>query len=119
MSPALSLLSRRFPPKSWYCASCTANGIGSPHENCVVGKRMNAPGTMMDESDNEFGPKNEEIVSDVKENSHSSMDDVLQLSEESKNLCVCRICGSELGNGEKLRTCDHSFCPNKCFHVRC
>ncbi|GAV80554.1 PHD domain-containing protein [Cephalotus follicularis] len=110
---------KKIPSKSWYCASCTANGIGSPHENCVVCERLNAPGTTMDQGGNEFGPANEEILNDGKENSHCSTDDVLQLSEESKNLCACRICGSELGKGEKFRICDHSFCPNKYYHVRC
>ncbi|KAJ6294168.1 hypothetical protein OIU76_022285 [Salix suchowensis] len=34
-------------------------------------------------------------------------------------MCICKICGSPVVNGEKIKICDHSECPGKYFHVRC
>ncbi|KAL5776818.1 hypothetical protein ACOSP7_009744 [Xanthoceras sorbifolium] len=107
---------KEIPPTSWYCVSCTANGIGSPHENCVVCERLNASRSQTNQVCDEFSPQNETSI-ELEENSNCSTDDALQSSEERKNLC--KICGNEVDNGAKLRICDHPFCPNKYYHERC
>ncbi|KAL8199513.1 hypothetical protein R6Q57_013081 [Mikania cordata] len=30
------LVGTEIPPSNWYCASCVSNGIGSPHDKCIV-----------------------------------------------------------------------------------
>ncbi|XWS15187.1 hypothetical protein CRYUN_Cryun35bG0072800 [Craigia yunnanensis] len=110
---------KEIPPKSWYCASCTANGIGSPHENCVICERLNAPRTLNNNVADENYNANCETFTELKENSNCSVDNGLQLSPGSKNPHVCKTCGSDVQKGEKLRSCEHPYCSNKYYHVRC
>ncbi|KAK3230541.1 hypothetical protein Dsin_002422 [Dipteronia sinensis] len=104
---------KEIPPTSWYCVSCTANGIGSPHANCVVCERLNAPRNQTNEVVDEFSSRNETSI-EFEPNSNCCTDDAPQSSEG-----VCKICGSDVDNGAKLRKCDHPFCPNKYYHERC
>ena len=107
------------PHRSWYCAGCTARGFGSPHEDCVVCERLNAPKTPSNGDDDGISPTNEETPIELEENSNCSIDDGLQLSKSGKNFDPCKICGSKVVDGEKLKTCSHSECPNKYYHSRC
>ncbi|KAJ9146231.1 hypothetical protein P3X46_028521 [Hevea brasiliensis] len=105
---------KEIPPKSWYCVSCRAVGVVSPHENCVMCERLNAPRT-----DGKGTSTIEKIVCDFEETSNCTRDDFCQPPAGSKNICVCKICGSEVENGEKLKICDHGLCPYKYYHLRC
>lgn len=110
---------KEIPPKSWYCASCIASGIGSPHKNCVVCERLNSPRTLFNQAGNEIGPTDEETCNEFEETSNNCTDDGIQLPEGSTNVCLCKFCGNVVANGERLKICDHSLCPNKYYHVRC
>ncbi|GMI89563.1 hypothetical protein like AT1G77250 [Hibiscus trionum] len=106
------------PPKGWYCASCTATGIGSPHENCVVCERLNAPGNIYEDVADENNNANCETFTELGENSNCSIDQG-QLQQESKTQHDCKICGSDVQQGEELRSCEHPYCPHKYYHTRC
>ncbi|KAE8735106.1 AMP-dependent synthetase and ligase family protein [Hibiscus syriacus] len=109
---------KEFPPKSWYCACCTAKGIGSPHENCVVCDRLNAPGNLYNDVADENPNANCKTFTEPGENSNCSIDQG-QLKQESKNQHDCKICGSAVQQSEELRSCEHLYCPQKYYHVRC
>ncbi|KAM0974034.1 hypothetical protein ACFX2C_017270 [Malus domestica] len=104
-------------PPSWYCSRCTASGIGSPHENCVVCEKLNVAKTVVDGVGGESVSTEEETINETGENSKWSADDGIQLSEESKT--ICKTCGLEVKNNDSLRTCGHPYCPKKYYHVRC
>ncbi|XVF37001.1 hypothetical protein REPUB_Repub19eG0107200 [Reevesia pubescens] len=110
---------KEIPPKSWYCSSCTANGIESPHENCVICERLNAPRTLRNNVADENYNANCETFTELEENSNCSIDNGLQLSSRRGHPDVCNICKGEVEKGEKLRSCEHPYCPNKYYHVRC
>ncbi|OMO57438.1 Zinc finger, FYVE/PHD-type [Corchorus capsularis] len=110
---------KEIPPKSWYCANCTANGIGSPHENCVICERLNDPRTLNNDVADENHNTDCETFTELEENSNCSVDNQLQSIPGSKTPCVCKICGSDIEKGEKMRNCEHPYCPNKYYHVRC
>jgi hypothetical protein len=110
---------KEIPPKSWYCASCTASGIGSPHENCIACERLNAPKTLSNGGDDDISPPNEETPIELEEILNCSADEGLEQSRGSKNVYLCKICGSEVEDTEKFKICSHSFCPNKYYHARC
>ncbi|KAG8633221.1 PHD finger protein EHD3 [Manihot esculenta] len=111
---------KEIPPKSWYCASCTAVGMGSPHDNCVVCERLNAPRSLCDQAGDEKGSLTiEKVFGEFEETSNCSRDDFCQPPAGSRNICVCKFCGNEVEHGEKLRTCEHVLCPYKYYHVRC
>lgn len=107
------------PTKSWYCASCTASGIASPHENCEVCERLIARKTLVDGIGSENVPTNETTVHELGDNSNYSTDDGIQLSEENGELNLCKVCGVEVEKGETVKICGHSYCINKYYHVRC
>ncbi|XVF64473.1 hypothetical protein PTKIN_Ptkin09bG0172700 [Pterospermum kingtungense] len=109
---------RDIPPKSWYCSSCTANGIGSLHENCVECERLNAPRILNNSAADENYNVNRETFTESEENANCSVDNELQLSPGSKNPEVCKICGSAVEKIENLRSCEHPFCPIKYYHAR-
>ncbi|XP_040997599.1 PHD finger protein EHD3-like isoform X2 [Juglans microcarpa x Juglans regia] len=110
---------KEIPPKSWYCAVCTASRIASPHQNCEVCDRLIAPKSLSNGGDDETSAINEETSIDIEENSNCGMEDGLQPSKGGKNSLPCKICGNEVEDGEKLKACGHSFCPNKYYHARC
>ncbi|TQE06836.1 hypothetical protein C1H46_007553 [Malus baccata] len=104
-------------PPSWYCARCTASGLGSSHENCVVCKKLNVAKTLVDGVGGESVSTDEETVNETGQNSKLSADDGTQLLEESKE--ICKTCGLVVKNGERLRICGHPYCPKKYYHMRC
>ncbi|CAK7346898.1 unnamed protein product [Dovyalis caffra] len=111
---------KEIPPKSWYCDNCTANGMGSLHENCVACERLNCFRTEFNQADDEIGLSTQETFNDFEEASNFSTNNEVQLSSEgTENICICKICGSSVVTGEKIKTCDHSECPGKYYHVRC
>ncbi|XP_022773312.1 PHD finger protein EHD3-like isoform X2 [Durio zibethinus] len=110
---------KEIPPKSWYCSRCNANGIGSPHENCVICERLNASRTLNNNVADEKYNAHRETFTELEENSNCSVYNGLQLSPGNKNSHVCKNCGSYVKKGEKLRSCEHPYCPNKYYHVRC
>ncbi|KAK7282678.1 hypothetical protein RIF29_11650 [Crotalaria pallida] len=98
---------KEIPHKSWYCANCTARGIGSPHENCMVCEKLNESFHM-----------NEETLDEMEKNSNCTYDVDVDVSMEEENTPNCKICGNDVGDG-KIKKCGHPFCPNKYYHVRC
>lgn len=108
---------KEIPHKSWFCANCTASGIGSRHENCVVCERLNVPKTLSYIVGDEGIPRNEEILNESEENSNCTYDGI-QVSIGGRNSSDCKICRQEV-NGEKIKICGHSFCPSKYYHLRC
>ncbi|XP_015885779.3 PHD finger protein EHD3 [Ziziphus jujuba] len=110
---------KEIPHKSWYCATCTASGIKSPHENCAVCERLNTVKTIVNGVGNDSAPTNGEAHNELGENSNCSSDEWFHSSEMGKGSCVCKICGNEIEDGEKSKTCSHSVCPSRYYHVRC
>ncbi|XP_050363530.1 PHD finger protein EHD3 [Argentina anserina] len=102
------------PSKSWYCASCTACGIASPHENCEVCERLIASKSATDG----VGGENEETFNELGDNSNYSTYDGVQLSEEDGDLNLCKVCGAVV-KGEMVKICGHPYCMNKYYHTRC
>uniref|UniRef100_A0A7N2KRP7 DCL protein n=1 Tax=Quercus lobata TaxID=97700 RepID=A0A7N2KRP7_QUELO len=89
----------------------------SPNINCVVGERLNALNTPSNGNDDGISPRNEETPIELEENSNCSIDDGLQLSKSGKNY-PCKICGSNIVDGEKLKIFSHSVRPNEYYHAR-
>jgi len=108
------------PHKSWYCAKCTAKGIGSPHEHCVLCERLNDEqipnGIIGDES----FPTIKETKNEFEENSNCTSDGI-EGSIGEKTTPICKICRNEVDGNKrkKVKVCGHRFCPNKYYHVRC
>ncbi|KAL1814842.1 hypothetical protein ACET3Z_017416 [Daucus carota] len=96
------------PLKSWYCTSCRAKGIGSPHKNCLLCESINAARPLSTEVDVE------EV--ELEKISNGSVEDLIENGAEI--LPNCKICGNNLEN-ENYRVCGHSFCINKYYHERC
>ncbi|XP_019174974.1 PREDICTED: uncharacterized protein LOC109170349 isoform X3 [Ipomoea nil] len=105
---------KEIPPRSWYCANCTAKGIESPHDNCVVCERLSAPRAPMDVHDDEL-MKLEKLI-ELEESSNGLADDEVQLFDEEP---VCNVCKTEVKSGEKFQICGHNFCLHKFYHERC
>lgn len=110
---------KEIPHKSWYCDTCTASGIKSPHENCAVCERLNTVKTTVNGVGNETAPTNVEALNEFGENSNCSSDEWFHFSERGKDSFVCKICGNEVEDGEKSKTCSHSVCPSRYYHMRC
>lgn len=108
---------KEIPHKSWYCANCTAKGIGSPHENCVLCERLNDSEAPNDIIGDESFPTVEETQNEFEDNSNCTSDGI-QVSIGEKKTPNCKICGNEVDDG-KTKVCGHRFCSNKYYHVRC
>lgn len=108
---------KEIPHKNWYCATCTANGIGSPHENCVLCERLNDAQTPNAVIGHENFPTNEETQNEFEENSYC-ISDGIQVSVGEEKTPNCKICGNEVDRGN-IKICGHQFCSNKYYHVRC
>ncbi|XAR49602.1 Histone-lysine N-methyltransferase [Bertholletia excelsa] len=104
---------KEIPSKSWYCAKCMANGVESPHDNCVVCEKLNASRLPIND------PANDESFAELSENSNSLAENGLQQLKGGKNLHRCNICRIEVDKSENFRVCGHPFCPHKYYHVRC
>ncbi|XP_050213279.1 PHD finger protein EHD3 isoform X2 [Mercurialis annua] len=111
---------KEIPPRSWYCAVCSARGMGSPHENCAVCERLNGRKVLYTQAgDDNRSPTIENLSSESAETSNHTEDDIHQSSAGCKNVSFCKMCGSELDKGEKIKICEHLECPYKYYHVRC
>ncbi|XP_027094712.1 PHD finger protein EHD3-like isoform X2 [Coffea arabica] len=105
------------PQRSWYCASCTAKGIESPHDNCVVCDRLNAPRSLVHDGVDELS--NAETLMELEESSNGLTDDDTNVAKGGKVITHCNVCRMDIKNGEKLKICGHAFCPHKFYHARC
>ena len=108
---------KEIPEKSWFCAKCTASGIGSPHDNCVVCERLNDPKSLNNIVGEESIPTNDETLNELEENSNCTYDGI-QVSIGRRNSPHCKICGEGV-DGKKIKICGHSLCPSKYYHVMC
>ncbi|XP_004502548.1 PHD finger protein EHD3 isoform X2 [Cicer arietinum] len=108
---------KEIPHKSWYCANCTTDGIGSPHANCVVCMRLNDIKTSKKIIGDESLPTNEETLHEFEENSNCSYDGI-QISTGGEKVPDCKVCGNEVEGG-KIKVCGHRYCPSKYYHARC
>ncbi|XP_027903225.1 PHD finger protein EHD3-like [Vigna unguiculata] len=108
------------PHKSWYCAKCTAKGIGSPHEHCVLCERLNDEQTPNGIIGDESFPTIKETKNEFEENSNCTSDGI-EGSIGEKTTPICKICRNEVDGNKrkKVKVCGHRFCPNKYYHVRC
>lgn len=100
IKPAL----QEIPSKSWYCTSCRAKGIGSPHENCLLCENINAPRSLS------TGVNEKEM--ELEKSSNGLEEDGAEIIPN------CKICGNNVEN-ENHKVCGHSFCINKYYHDRC
>ncbi|XP_022636332.1 uncharacterized protein LOC106762438 [Vigna radiata var. radiata] len=114
------LVKEIIPHKSWYCARCTANGIGSPHEHCVLCERLNDEQTPNGIIGDESFPTIKETKHEFEENSNCTSDGI-EVSVGEKTTPVCKICRNEVDGKKrkKVKICGHKFCSNKYYHVRC
>lgn len=103
IKPAL----QKIPLNSWYCTSCRAKGIGSPHENCLLCESLNAPRSLS------TGINEEEV--ELEKSSNGIEEDMMENGAEI--LPNCKICGNGVKN-ENHKVCGHAFCT-KYFHERC
>ncbi|KAJ4823826.1 hypothetical protein Tsubulata_035532 [Turnera subulata] len=110
---------REIPPKNWYCAHCSATGMGCPHENCVVCERLNAAKILSNQAGSEIGRTNNEMLNEFEETSNYNTDDWDKLPVGCKKECSCKLCGTTMEDGDKAKICFHSFCPFKYYHMRC
>ncbi|XP_074371242.1 PHD finger protein EHD3-like [Apium graveolens] len=97
--------------KSWHCAKCRSNGIGSRHEFCVICESIYALRSSCT-GVNGLATNGKGVV--------ESYDDLEQdgLLNDDASLPCCKICKIDIGV-EDFRTCGHPFCPNKYYHTRC
>ncbi|XP_051139203.1 PHD finger protein EHD3 isoform X2 [Andrographis paniculata] len=103
---------KEIPTRSWFCANCTAKGIGSPHENCVPCERLNASESHHDGT-REDEPMNGEVPVD------ESSKDLANSEGDDERFQHCKICRTLVGNNEDYMICGHSFCLHKFYHVKC
>ncbi|XP_076937903.1 PHD finger protein EHD3-like [Bidens hawaiensis] len=102
------LVGALIPPKSWYCATCVSNGIGS-HDNCMVCEKLKSTASVHQPQD--------------LHNVHQSQDPLNVVTDESQSQrerpYMCNICKTEVKIDEKFRTCGHLVCPHKFYHDKC
>ncbi|KAI4339704.1 hypothetical protein MLD38_024616 [Melastoma candidum] len=99
------------PPKSWYCTNCIENGVSSPHDDCTVCERLIASRTAAN------GVVEERLETDS-EDSKMSLSDDPSNAKGMQILGPCKICGEQIENGDRFRSCEHNVCRNS-FHLRC
>lgn len=109
---------KEIPLKSWYCAKCTAKGIESPHDNCVVCERLSASRSVIIEDGVEESTT-EDMLLELEESLNGLVDDELKLCKGVEDLPCCNICRAEVGSNGNYKICGHSFCPHKFYHERC
>ncbi|PHT83822.1 hypothetical protein T459_12265 [Capsicum annuum] len=106
------------PPRSWYCAKCTAKGIELPHDNCVLCERISAFRSVIIEDEAE-DLTSEDMLLELEARTNALQDDELKLGEGVKDLPCCNICRIEVRSNENLKICGHAFCPHKFYHEKC
>ncbi|XP_019054879.1 PREDICTED: PHD finger protein EHD3-like [Nelumbo nucifera] len=109
------------PPIDWFCDNCTASGIESLQDNCLVCGRLNDTMIQTHGGGNEIVPIGEELLSDLEERSDCSegAKNGLQPSSRNRRHFSCKLCGSRGEEGQKHRLCGHPFCLFKYYHVKC
>ncbi|XP_062100278.1 PHD finger protein EHD3-like [Humulus lupulus] len=101
------------PPKSWYCAACTACGIRSHRENCVVCERMNK--TVVKGVGNGSSCTNEEAL-ELGDDSNCGTGEE-KASKKSERIERCKICDSEIReDDDDIIICDGCDCA---YHIYC
>ncbi|KAH9621605.1 hypothetical protein KSS87_018032 [Heliosperma pusillum] len=106
---------KEIPHKSWFCATCTSSGVGSPHEDCVVCDKLIANSRV--HGGVNTSPVYDETL-DEEEGSDGIIETGPQVFKGSKCL-PCKSCGNNLNNGEEFFICEHRFCQFKYYHIRC
>ncbi|XP_071731254.1 PHD finger protein EHD3-like [Rutidosis leptorrhynchoides] len=101
------LIGTQIPPTSWYCGICVSNGIGSPHDNCVVCDKLKSSIFV------ERVPTNDESL-DL-----PNSFEMHEVTEESQGSKICFICKNEVNIGDNFRTCGHLLCAHKFYHYKC
>lgn len=104
--------------KSWYCRNCSISGIETPHKNCIVCERLHLNNALLNGGGGDLTSTNDGET-EVEESSNGLVENGIHLKRGSKKLSQCKMCGSDIENGEKYRVCGHSFCENKYYHLRC
>ncbi|CAF2065427.1 unnamed protein product [Brassica napus] len=101
---------------TWYCLNCTANGFGSPHENCVVCEKKKTEKLLIKTDNNGCVETSAERKEESNMMNHGG--EAMETKIDSE---LCRTCGTkvEKGDGNRFITCDHPFCPHKYYHIRC
>ncbi|KAI7740711.1 hypothetical protein M8C21_023522, partial [Ambrosia artemisiifolia] len=107
------LVGTSIPLKSWYCTNCASNGIGSPHDSCVVCEKLQSAASIPLENHIPTSNQPQDVVNGLDEHLHNGETD------ESRNQYMCFICKSEVKIDEKFRTCGHSLCAHKFYHDKC
>ncbi|CAH1421812.1 unnamed protein product [Lactuca virosa] len=98
------LVGPEMPPKTWYCGRCVSNGIGSPHDNCIVCQKLKS--TMASASASASASR----VRTFNTNTNG---------EVGQGFKTCFICKCEVKPGDNFRTCGHSLCAHKLYHYNC
>ncbi|KAK9070141.1 hypothetical protein SSX86_010541 [Deinandra increscens subsp. villosa] len=103
------LVGTEIPPSSskWYCANCVSNGIGSPHDNCIVCEKLKSEPHVN-------GVPTQDVPNGSGEHSHSC-----NITDEKQSSNICFICKNEVKLGDNFRTCGNSACGHKYFHHKC
>ncbi|KAJ0753443.1 putative [histone H3]-lysine(4) N-trimethyltransferase chromatin regulator PHD family [Helianthus annuus] len=113
------LVSTSIPLKSWYCANCVSNGIGSPHDSCVVCEKLKSAASLPLVKCAPTNNQSQDVVDWLDEHLDNGVTDESQIQSQSQNQYVCFICKSEVKIDEKFRTCGHSLCSHKFYHDKC
>ncbi|KAI3767593.1 hypothetical protein L2E82_17838 [Cichorium intybus] len=105
------LMGPEMPPKTWYCPRCVSDGIGSPHDNCMVCEKL--------KSTPSIPPVNGLLTPDGSGSGSGSGSDSDVPEQTSQGSKTCFICKSEVKTGDNFRTCGHSLCAHKFYHYNC
>ncbi|KAD6796092.1 hypothetical protein R6Q59_020020 [Mikania micrantha] len=106
------LVGTEIPPSNWYCASCVSNGIGSPHDKCIVCERLKPVAST--------SLVNGIPTTDESQNVPNGLDQQLHdVTDQNHSSNICFICKYEVKIGDNFRTCGHSECSHKFYHYKC
>ncbi|KAI3761866.1 hypothetical protein L1987_52288 [Smallanthus sonchifolius] len=106
------LVGTQIPPINWYCARCVSNGLGSPHDNCVVCEKLKAAAPIPLVN----GIPITDQSQDAPNGSERHLHDV---TDENQSSNICFVCKLEVKIGDNSRTCSHSLCIHKFYHYKC